>query len=182
MRRILLTEYLLLASILLAACVFEGGATRRQQTISEDEIGFRLDFQDAREEVRSIPFHREVIALTNSYRQASSLGELAFNGELREAAKVHAKDKASLSGHTGSDNSSVGDRAKRTGYAWRTIAENIFLSTFEPTAEQAVQGWKDSPGHNANLLHPSITETGVFRFRHDNGWWSVVAVYARPNQ
>jgi len=83
------------------------------------------------------------------------------NGRLRAAAAAHAKDMAGLSffSHTGSDGSQVAERARRSGYAWRTVGENIAAG--QMTAEAAMQGWIKSPSHCANLMQPGYTEMGL---------------------
>jgi uncharacterized protein YkwD len=61
--------------------------------------------------------------------------------------------------HAGKDGSEVGDRAKRQGYEWRRIGENI--ATGQGSAAQAVAGWLASPGHCANIMNPEFTESGA---------------------
>jgi uncharacterized protein YkwD len=46
-----------------------------------------------------------------------------------------------------------------TGYTWRLVGENI--ASGQPTPEDAVAGWLDSPGHCVNLMDPRFTETGA---------------------
>jgi len=83
------------------------------------------------------------------------------NAKLRSAAAAHASDMARLSffSHTGSDGSQVAERARRSGYAWRTVGENIAAG--QMTADAAMQGWLKSPSHCANLMQPSFTEMGL---------------------
>jgi uncharacterized protein YkwD len=61
--------------------------------------------------------------------------------------------------HTGSDGSQVAERARRSGYAWRSVGENIAAG--QMTAEAAMQGWIKSPSHCANLMQPGYTEMGL---------------------
>ena len=85
---------------------------------------------------------------------------LKWSALLGEAALQHSRDmahEANLS-HQGSDGSTVGKRATRAGYQWSTAGENIMLGV--GTAEEAVAGWVDSPGHCANLMNPAFTEMG----------------------
>ena len=83
------------------------------------------------------------------------------NARLRATAAAHANDMAGLSffSHTGTDGSQVAERARRSGYAWRTVGENIAAG--QMTAEAAMQGWLKSPSHCANLMQPSYTEMGL---------------------
>jgi uncharacterized protein YkwD len=61
--------------------------------------------------------------------------------------------------HTGTDGSEAGTRAARAGYSWRLIGENIAAG--QNSAQEAVAGWLESPGHCANLMNPSFTEMGA---------------------
>jgi uncharacterized protein YkwD len=88
-------------------------------------------------------------------------GRLALVPALNKAALAHARDMASHSfmGHKGSDGSLPAQRATRAGYSWRSIAENVASGSATP--EQAVQDWLESPGHCANLMTSTYTETGI---------------------
>ena len=121
-------------------------------------------------------FQRGVLDATNEYRASKGLPPFTHSALLSEIASVHAQDPASMGSHTGSDGSLPSDRATRLGYTWRTVAENIFITTGPPTPSRAVEGWRNSPGHNENLLR-DVEEHGVARHTH-NGTTVIVAVYA----
>lgn len=80
---------------------------------------------------------------------------------LTEIAAGHAAEMARYSyfSHTARDGSTVGVRANRAGYRWRSIGENIAAG--QRTAETAVQGWLNSPGHCANIMAPNYEEMGL---------------------
>ena len=61
--------------------------------------------------------------------------------------------------HRGSDGSEPRDRVRRAGYASRLTGENIALGP--ESAEEAVAGWLDSPGHCANIMEPRLHDIGV---------------------
>jgi uncharacterized protein YkwD len=86
---------------------------------------------------------------------------LALSAALGDAALAHARDMAARGsmGHTGSDGSSVADRATRAGYRWRTIGENV--ATGQATADEVVAGWLASPRHCANVMSADFAEMGV---------------------
>jgi uncharacterized protein YkwD len=111
-----------------------------------------------------------VISLVNDARsEARRCGDrlmaavppVRANARLRAAAAAHAIDMAGLSffSHTGTDGSQVAERARRSGYAWRTVGENIAAGQLK--ADAAMQGWLKSPSHCANLMQPSYTEMGL---------------------
>lgn len=129
-------------------------------------------------EGNSTDFGISVMDVTNDYRSRNNVIQLAYNTTLQEAARIHALDIASLSGHTGSDGSSVGERATRSGYKWSSISENIYMSSWNPDNSDALDGWINSSGHNKNLLRKSSLETGVYKHYHSSAkMWVVVAVY-----
>lgn len=86
---------------------------------------------------------------------------LAPNPLLQRAAAAHALDMAQHNHfeHEGSDGSSPADRVTRTGYRWRSVAENI--ASGQTTPEQVIQEWLGSPEHCANLMNARFTDTGV---------------------
>jgi uncharacterized protein YkwD len=80
---------------------------------------------------------------------------------LAAAAAVHSLDMAEhgTASHRGSDGSDSGERITRAGYAWRGSGENVAAG--QPTAEDVVEAWLDSPGHCATLMEPKFVETGI---------------------
>ena len=86
---------------------------------------------------------------------------LSMNKKLQRAALLHAQDmaKRDRASHEGSDGSAPGDRARRVGYAWSNVGENIAAGHL--SAEEVVAGWVSSPGHCANLMDPDFTQMGV---------------------
>jgi uncharacterized protein YkwD len=99
--------------------------------------------------------------LINQYRHEKGLKPLRINPELTEAAKSHSRDLAKWDriSHYGSDGSNPWDRVKRTGYKARLAAENV--GTGQVTFDEVLRGWKDSPGHNKNLLLGDAQEMGL---------------------
>ncbi len=121
-----------------------------------------------------------VFELTNAERASRGLAPLRHNGLLSQAADAHSKDQAAQEKltHTGSDGSSPGDRIDRTGYPWRTWAENA--AGGYGTAERVVDGWVRSPGHLANILNPNVTEIGLGIAYTAGGYPYWTQVFAAP--
>jgi uncharacterized protein YkwD len=105
----------------------------------------------------------DVVARTNAYRAAKGLKPLTVSPALQAAAEAHGRDmaKAGFFDHKGSDGRSVGARAKRQGYRFCLIAENIAKGQKTPAA--VMQSWIASPGHRRNLELRKVTEIGVSR-------------------
>jgi uncharacterized protein YkwD len=99
--------------------------------------------------------------LINQYRRDKGLKPLKLNAELTAAAKFHSRDlsKWDRISHYGSDGSNPWDRVKRTGYRARLAAENV--GTGQIDFQEVLRGWKESQGHNKNLLLPDATHMGI---------------------
>lgn len=99
--------------------------------------------------------------LINAYRREKGLKPLKLNSELTSAAKEHSRDLAKWDriSHYGSDGSNPWDRVKRAGYKARLAAENV--GTGQVTFEEVLKGWKESDGHNKNLLLGDADHMGI---------------------
>ncbi|MDV6376215.1 CAP domain-containing protein [Deinococcus arenicola] len=113
---------------------------------------------------------QEVLQLVNSARaQARSCGSASFaaapalsmSAQLAQAAQGHASDMAAQNyfSHTSNDGRTFEQRITATGYAFRTIGENIAAG--QSTPQQVVAGWLQSEGHCRNIMNPSFRELGV---------------------
>lgn len=116
-------------------------------------------------------------------RHFGAAAPVAWNAALAGAALAHSQDMATRRyfSHHGSDGTTVAERALQAGYAWRRIGENIAAG--QPTPEEAVAGWLDSPGHCANLMDPGFTEMGAAYFvnpssKTGRAYWT--QVFATP--
>ncbi len=103
-------------------------------------------------------FARDII---NQYRTENGLKPLKLNAELTAAAKLHSRDlsKWDRISHYGSDGSNPWDRVKRSGYKARLAAENV--GTGQIDFKEVMKGWKESPGHNKNLLLSDAEHMGI---------------------
>lgn len=107
------------------------------------------------------PIIKEVVAITNAYRQQAGLQPLRLNPKLTAAAQAHSEDMAlnDFFAHTGSNQSSVFDRVDQTGYDYKLVTENIAAGY--TTAATVVKEWMNSPSHRANIMYPDMQEIGV---------------------
>lgn len=114
------------------------------------------------------PIEQQVVALTNQLRAQHGCPALTISPELSAAARAHSQDMAlsDFFSHTGSNGSSLADRATAAGYQSAMLAEN--LAAGYATAEQVVNGWyNETPpndGHRKNILNCSLNEIGVGYF------------------
>ena len=103
----------------------------------------------------------EALRLINKYRSSKGLASLTIDAKLTETAKKHSTDLAKHDriSHYGSDGSNPWDRVERSGYKPQLAAENV--GTGQLSIKEVMQGWKDSPGHNKNLLLPDAKHIGI---------------------
>ncbi len=86
---------------------------------------------------------------------------VVWNSLLETTAVAHSNDMASRDffSHTGSDNSSVGDRVSNAGYVWSQVAENI--SAGRLSMQDTINALVSSPGHCANIMNPNYVEMAL---------------------
>ena len=129
-----------------------------------------------------------IVAITNEFRKKHGLSRVKVDPALEKAAKYFARymAKTNTYGHT-ADGKRPSDRAKRHGYDYCLVTENISYAYhslgYEPQelAERFVTGWKESPKHRENMLDPDVTQTGVAVAQSgDSGYYYVVQMFGRP--
>jgi uncharacterized protein YkwD len=84
-----------------------------------------------------------------------------LSGTLAGVAFGHAADMAMHNYFEHEDRSgrSPADRVRAVGYQEKLVGENIAYGP--KSAEEAVQGWLDSPGHCENIMDPRFAEMGI---------------------
>ena len=133
-----------------------------------------------------------VLAQTNAYRASQNIPKLEENAALDAAAAGYAAYLAQHEkmGHT-ADGSNPPKRVSAQGYKYCFISENVWSSFRHPDttlaeelAGKAMDGWKKSPGHNANLLGKRAQEIGIGAagWKQEGGQeiFRVVQVFASP--
>lgn len=104
------------------------------------------------------------LSKVNAWREKHKLPSLSLNNRLARAAQNQADYMAKNDSVTHTQGwwpfrSTVADRAEAAGYKWSLIAENV--AGGQEDFDAALQGWKDSPGHNENMLNPKVKEIGM---------------------
>lgn len=110
---------------------------------------------------RAAEMRQEVIASVNYQRKAAGLAPLAAQAALERAAQDHACDNAATGrmSHAGSDGSTLPQRLKRVGYAFRAASENVAEGFMD--APSVMAGWMGSKGHRRNILDRGVAEIGI---------------------
>jgi len=130
-----------------------------------------------------------IVEMTNAFRHESRRGEVKPNAALTAAARAFADYlvKTGAFAHE-ADGRMPAERAKAQGYRYCLVSENLAMNLdsrgfdSRTLAREAVEGWKNSPGHRANMLEPSVTEIGVAvaRASADDPKFISVQMFGRP--
>jgi uncharacterized protein YkwD len=104
------------------------------------------------------------LALINDYRAQNGRTALMASPNLNRAAAWMATDMGAKQyfSHTDSLGRSPSTRAQNCGYPGGA-GENIAAGTAWDTAQEAFTAWKNSPGHNSNMLNSSYRVIGIAR-------------------
>jgi uncharacterized protein YkwD len=159
-----------LAVIVVALCMAVGCTTSRSVSTETTERGGETsrsttDRDDSVDRLETASECTGIIArtveLVNEQRSQRGLGTLRCDAEVGRAAAVHAEDlcRHSRFSHTGTDGSSMVDRARRVGLEFRTLGENVAKG--QRSADEVVDEWMASPGHRKNILNVEFQRIGV---------------------
>ena len=107
-------------------------------------------------------YELDVLNLTNAERQKAGLKP--FSGDytsLNRSARAKSEDMAKNNyfSHTSPTYGDPFAMMRNFGVQYQSAGENIAKG--QPTPQQVVQAWMDSPGHRANIMNSSYTHMGV---------------------
>jgi len=126
-------------------------------------IGLGLLVAPNQNEVGVLDNEEEVfLGLINNYRAENGLNPLVLTPLLEEAAQWMSEDmkKKEYFSHTDSQGRDPFQRMKAFGYNFNTWkGENLAYGVL--TGKDAFVLWKESPGHNANMLNPQFIVMGI---------------------
>lgn len=107
-----------------------------------------------------------ILELTNETRAGVEAGALGLDPALSEVAQAHAVDMAvrDFFDHTNPDGESPFDRMRNAGISFGNAGENI---AWYPSAESAVTGWINSPGHYNNMVNSNYRKIGIGVYKAD---------------
>jgi uncharacterized protein YkwD len=128
------------------------------------------------------PAHQAMFDALNEYRVANGLPKLIYSKTLEIAADAMVIDlwQRSFFAHINPDGLNPGQRAVNAGFCHQYVGEN--LAAGQNTLDRAMTAWKNSPGHNANMLHPAYVYVGVSYSVDTNGryYWAQELAYELP--
>ncbi len=98
---------------------------------------------------------------TCGQRRFDATGSLVWNEKLAAASLAHSRDMAQQNyfSHAAKNGDTPANRARRQGYRWQRVGENIAAG--QGSAKKAVAAWLASPGHCANIMNSGFTEAGA---------------------
>jgi hypothetical protein len=117
-------------------------------------------------------FSVDLEQMKREFATLSAMPPLAINPKLTNCARSHSQDMFNrmFQGHTGSDGSSIGQRATRAGYNWRSVAENVYSYAdsgwhghvgFQVDWGYGSGGMQYGRGHRLNIHSGNFRELGV---------------------
>ena len=112
------------------------------------------------------------LALVNALRSEQGRAEIGYSKPLEVIAAKHAEymRKTRQMTHTGAGGSTPGQRARKDGYNWCYISENVAQGPWD--IRGVIQAWAASPGHAKNMFNRKAQEFGVAEA--GNGYWVMV--------
>jgi uncharacterized protein YkwD len=118
---------------------------------------------------------RAFLELINDYRANNGAAKLALNNQLGAAAEHHSRDMAKKNyfSHKLSNGDSAEKNIRRFGYTnYNAVGENIAAGN--ESADETFKQWKNSNGHNKNMLSKNFDEIGIGRAhgkKSKYGWY-----------
>ncbi len=114
------------------------------------------------------------LGIINEYRASQGLGALVVSPTLETSSRWLSQDMAAKGyfDHTDSLGRDFGTRLSAFGYGASTAGENIAAGNAD--AQSTFTQWKNSPGHNANMLGSGYKAIGIARYYDASspyGWY-----------
>ncbi len=115
----------------------------------------------------------EILNTTNEYRGIDGRSKLVLNEELTTAACARAVEMAYSQNfsHTRPDGSSCFTILREIGVSYSTCGENIAKG--QTSAKKAVSWWRNSAGHNANMVSADFGKIGVGVYKYNGTFYWV---------
>ncbi|AQP52933.1 CAP domain-containing protein [Vagococcus penaei] len=127
---------------------------------------------------------QKVTSMINRHRQANGRPHLKSRQRLSGAARVRAEELETYYSHTRPDGAHFSTVLGETGVPeFQTSGENILKYTTNKTvdadylANKMFNGWKNSQGHNENMLNRKFEEMAVAVYINGEAYYGVTLLY-----
>ena len=119
---------------------------------------------------------KDVLKQTNKFRKSQGLDELEMREDLNRIAQKHSENMAS--GRSRFGHSGFAQRQVMVGriIRYKSMSENVAYGARD--AKQAVDMWKDSPGHRSNMAG-NYTYIGIGVARNKQGFLYYTQIFVR---
>lgn len=98
-------------------------------------------------------------SMISGYRRNNGLGQVVLDPALTRAAEAQSRAMARNNRFEHSAGGEFRDRIQSSGFNAGVAVENIGAGYH--TLAEAFSGWRDSPGHRANMLMAGATRIGI---------------------
>jgi len=165
----------MLAAFLLGICL---AACATEPQIDTETPSFYLSLAAGKAELDA----KAAASMISGYRRNHGLGPVTLDAELMRLAQAQARGMATRNelGHEAAG--SFPERIKKSNVRARTVVENVAAGYH--TLAEAFSGWRDSPGHRANMLNPEVTRMGIAAVYAPGSKYKVfwALILASPNE
>ena len=139
------------------------------------------------EEIDYMLVEDKIMVLLNDLRLEKGLLPLTKNETLKAAADYRAIETQTSFSHARPDGTDFYTIVLTDAYwyPYQTIGENLAMATYfkdeEGMAEFLFDGWVESEGHYANMVHPDFLEVGI-GVHYDGEFLYAVQLFGKQNQ
>lgn len=142
---------------LLAAVLALSGPVAEGQVVGACSVSSTDQAVDSEEQ--------QLLVLINQHRAQNGLPSLALNTAVTKAAAWFSRDMTTKNyfsaNHVDSNGRTVAQRLTWCGVSYSNYAENIYAGRAD--AQNTFTAWRNSSGHNANMLRTGVTAAGIGR-------------------
>jgi uncharacterized protein YkwD len=124
---------------------------------SDETVNLHFTVSDGTVDERA---ENEMLLMVNRERKAVGLAPVVMEAQLRKLARSHSFDmfQRGYFSHYTPEGLSPFDRMNAAHIRYEYAGENLALA---PSADLAMRGLMNSPGHRANILNPNFKSLGV---------------------
>lgn len=96
---------------------------------------------------------------------------LSYQCTLGEVAQGHAEGMAgqTLLSHLSSNGLGLPERAEAADYAWRSLGENLAVTTRPDNIQRLTESWMASESHCRNIMNPAFSQMGMGQAQGPDG-------------